>query len=788
VSPGSQILVGVDDREAGQAGSFWPRERIRRTSDAARLLATVGGLIAVAALSALVPGIGDVTLPALRGVPRTLLSVVNAIASFAVLVSMLALAVAALRRRRYSLVLALLACALGVALAAAALAARAAGWVGAVGATEESPVVPVVAGLAFVVGADARWSHRLRGLAYTALAASAGCALVLGSLTVPAAAVTVLLGVAAGLAVRVVAGVVPARPPEEVVRAVLARAGFAVTSLRPIEQVAGRARYAARDGRGELEITVVDPDRWGVVLARRLWRVVRFRTPAVGRPSLSLRGVLERQALVSGLAQSADVVVPPVVALLAAGRALVLVERPLAGRPLAAAKAGGDRPVSESLTSVFGTLRRLHDAGLAHGGLTAHAVVLLPGGTGLTDLRAAQPAASDLQRDLDVVAMLVVVAAEVGAAEAVAAWRAGYPTGSAERLRVAALLQPPALPPRLRRAVRGTGVLDDLRVVLAGPDAGPAVAAPRLERIRARTVVSVAGATVAALVLGTQLSEISLGSAIAEARLPWLGVALLGSALTYVGSALVLGAFSPVRLPLGRSSLVQLAASFVTLVTPPTVGHVGLNIRYLQRSGLPTATAVTTVGVSQVVTVAVTVALLFGCGWLSGVSPSRPALLPSGDVLAVLLVAGAVLGLVALVPASRRLVRRRAEPLIRRTVPQLVAAATDPRRLGSATLGVLLLNGGYVVALDASLRAFSASLALPTLVVVYLVASTVGSAAPTPGGLGAVEAALVGGLTATGVPVAAALTAVLAFRAATFWLPAPVGWVAFVALQRRERI
>jgi uncharacterized membrane protein YbhN (UPF0104 family) len=293
---------------------------------------------------------------------------------------------------------------------------------------------------------------------------------------------------------------------------------------------------------------------------------------------------------------------------------------------------------------------------------------------------------------------------------------------------------------------------------------------------------------VAAFILGSQLSEVSLGDAVAAARLPWLGLALLGSAVTYVGAALALSAFSPIRLPLGRSTIVQVAASFVTLVTPPTVGHVGLNIRYLQRSGLPTATAATTVAVSQIVTVLVTLALLVGSGWLSGVSTTGPSLLPSGDVLPVLLVAGSLLGIVALVPASRRLLRRRLEPLVRRIVPQLLTAATDPRRLGRATLGVLLLNGGYVLALDASLRAFSASLALPTLIVVYLVASTVGSAAPTPGGLGAVEAALIGGLTATGVPVEAGLTAVLAFRAVTFWLPAPIGWVAFVGLQRRQRI
>ncbi len=98
---------------------------------------------------------------------------------------------------------------------------------------------------------------------------------------------------------------------------------------------------------------------------------------------------------------------------------------------------------------------------------------------------------------------------------------------------------------------------------------------------------------------------------------------------------------------------------------------------------------------------------------------------------------------------------------------------------------MLVLNTGYVLALDASLRAFSASLAVPAVVVVYLAASTLGSAVPTPGGLGAVEAALVGGLTTTGIPVGPALAAVLLFRIATFWLPAPIGWATFITLQRR---
>jgi uncharacterized membrane protein YbhN (UPF0104 family) len=265
-------------------------------------------------------------------------------------------------------------------------------------------------------------------------------------------------------------------------------------------------------------------------------------------------------------------------------------------------------------------------------------------------------------------------------------------------------------------------------------------------------------------------------------------VALLGSALTFLGSALTRIAFAPTSLRLFRTALVQLASSFLTLVSPPAVGHVALNIRYLQRAGVSTAAAAGTMGVSEAVTVAVTVLLLLVCGWLSGVSESRLALLPSGDVLSVLAVAAVVLALVAAAPPTRRRLRRRLEPLVRNTLPQLIGAATDPRRLGIALVGVLVLNGGNVLALDASLRAFSASIAVPTLAVVYLAAQALGSAAPTPGGLGAVEAALFGGLTATGVSVAAALPAVLAFRTATFWLPAPLGWGAFVALQRRRWI
>jgi uncharacterized protein (TIRG00374 family) len=64
----------------------------------------------------------------------------------------------------------------------------------------------------------------------------------------------------------------------------------------------------------------------------------------------------------------------------------------------------------------------------------------------------------------------------------------------------------------------------------------------------------------------------------------------------------------------------------------------------------------------------------------------------------------------------------------------------------------------------------------------------VSSAAPTPGGIGAAEAALVAGYTAVGVDSSTAFAAVLLFRLVTFWLPILPGWIALVQLQRRGKL
>jgi undecaprenyl-diphosphatase len=109
-------------------------------------------------------------------------------------------------------------------------------------------------------------------------------------------------------------------------------------------------------------------------------------------------------------------------------------------------------------------------------------------------------------------------------------------------------------------------------------------------------------------------------------------------------------------------------------------------------------------------------------------------------------------------------------------------------KLGLLFGGSALVTLAYIAALVASLEAFTTGPSLVLVGAVYLGASALAAAAPTPGGLGAIEAALVAGLTGVGVQAGPAVSAVLLYRLATYWLPVLPGWLSFRFLQRREYV
>ncbi len=433
--------------------------------------------------------------------------------------------------------------------------------------------------------------------------------------------------------------------------------------------------------------------------------------------------------------------------------------------------------------ALFGSLRALHDAGIAHRDLRLENLYLSGTSTGFRSFDSAVPAAGELARRLDVAQLLATTGRSLGAAEAVSALRDGY--GPADEAAIAAVLQPVALTPWGWSAMRkNQACLTDIRHELLGPE----TAAPQaqLKRFRWRTVLSAVALIAAAYVLVGQFSRVDLLGTLGSANPGWFAVAVLGSAVTYFAAAQNLAAFVPKRLHPLRGSLVQLSTAFVGVAMPPTVGHVAVNARYLHKEGVDEGSISAAVALSQLVNVIATVLLLVVIGLLTGSGLSRFKIAPGGSVLIGLAVIAGVIAVLLSVPQTRIKLIGLVWPHLRRAWPRLLDAVSQPARLAISTGANLLLTAAYLVAFIAALRSVGAHPAILPAAVVYLAGNAVGTAAPTPGGLGGVEAVLAAGLTAMGIPAAQAISGVLVFRIATFWLPILAGWLSYLWLQRRR--
>lgn len=72
------------------------------------------------------------------------------------------------------------------------------------------------------------------------------------------------------------------------------------------------------------------------------------------------------------------------------------------------------------------------------------------------------------------------------------------------------------------------------------------------------------------------------------------------------------------------------------------------------------------------------------------------------------------------------------------------------------------------------------------LLVVYGLANVLAAIPVTPAGLGVIEGVLIGTLVGFGVPHSTAILAVLAYRLVNFWIPIPIGGLAYASLQWRR--
>jgi glycosyltransferase 2 family protein len=173
----------------------------------------------------------------------------------------------------------------------------------------------------------------------------------------------------------------------------------------------------------------------------------------------------------------------------------------------------------------------------------------------------------------------------------------------------------------------------------------------------------------------------------------------------------------------------------------------------------------------------------------AGASKDLSHFVPSATVL--YLIAGLALGLVGaflLVPVLRRWLATAVRPRLKEVMSDLVKLAREPKRLALIVLGCATTTLGAALALWASVHAFGGGATFIAVTIVTMVGGTLASSAPTPGGVGAVEAALIGGLAAFGLRSAVGVPSVLLYRVLTCWLPVFIGWPVMRWLTKNEMI
>ncbi|RDH76788.1 UPF0104 family protein [Mycolicibacterium moriokaense] len=599
-----------------------------------------------------------------------------------------------------------------------------------------------------------------------------------------------LLGLAVGWFVGALVVLLVGTPALEVpldgaVRA-MDRRGCSVTGLTVI-RLAGPGSLLlsadCADGAAKI-LELYSPNQRSGGALRQLWRKFTLRGGETAPFHASMRRVVEHRALMAiaigdlGVANTSPIAVTP----LDRGWTMYA-HTPARGTPL-------DEAAETTLVPrIWGSLRVLHDHHISHGDLRANKITVDGDTVLFGGFDHAEYGSTDAQLQSDIAQLLVTTTTLYDAPTAVRAAIGVFDKSAI--LTASQRLTKAAVPKRIREFVpdakRVLGTVRDEVQLQTGADEIETATVTRFNRNQILQMVLLVALVYVALpfisTVPTFVSELK------TANYWWALLGLAVSALKYLGAAAALWACADGMVSYRNLTLMQVANTFAATTTPAGVGGLALSARFLQKGGLGALRAATAVALQQSVQVVTHITLLILFSAFAGASADLSHFVPSK--LIVYIVAGILVLLIVafgVVPPLRRWLTATVGPRVREVLRDLAELAREPRRLVLIVLGCAATTLGAALALWASISAFGGDTSFITVTVVTMIGGTLASAAPTPGGVGAVEAALIGGLAAFGVPAGIAVPSVLLYRVLTCWLPVFVGWFLMRRLTDKDMI
>ncbi|MGZ4177146.1 MAG: lysylphosphatidylglycerol synthase transmembrane domain-containing protein [Solirubrobacteraceae bacterium] len=286
----------------------------------------------------------------------------------------------------------------------------------------------------------------------------------------------------------------------------------------------------------------------------------------------------------------------------------------------------------------------------------------------------------------------------------------------------------------------------------------------------------------------------------------WLALGVILEALSLAGYiALFRTVFSchGVRIGWAASYQITMAGVVATkLFAAAGAGGVALTVWALRASGLNARNVARRVLALEFFLYGVYAGTLVivGTGLRIGLLPGRS---PWTLTVAPAILGGAVIGVLLSMRALPNDFERRMKPLdgARRGRRLLARAASAPWAVHDALgiafslikegkpwlIGAIAYWSFDIATLWTCFHAFGSPPTVAVIVMAYFV-GTLANSLPLPGGLGGVEAGMVGAFLAFGTHASLAILAVLSYRLISFWLPTLPGAAAYVQLRRTVSI
>jgi undecaprenyl-diphosphatase len=581
------------------------------------------------------------------------------------------------------------------------------------------------------------------------------------------------------------------RPTLGAIQLALAEAGLLTSEVHPAKVDArGSTPYFAtlEDGTG-LFVKVLGTEERAADLMFRVYRFLRFKNVGDDRPFSSLRRTIEHEALVALLARDVGVRTPRLRGVVDVGSdSMLLAYEMIDGESLDGL---ADADVTDALMrAIWSQVELLRVHRIAHRDLRrANVFVGDDAIAWMIDFGFSEVAVDDSLLDADVAQLLASLAVPAGAERAVRA--------AIDVLGVDAVgsslprLQSKALSGATQTALKEhKGLLEELQDQVRAQCGIDDVAFVALERTSRKTIITIGALALATYFLVPQLADLpGIFDQVKAADWAWTPLIILFSTGTYIAASMSLAGAIPQHLPVGPLVTATFGSSFASKLAPAGVGGMALNIRFLQKQGVNQAVAVSGVGLNTIGGFVGHISLIGVFLVWAGRDAFGSFELP--DPTAFLIGIGIVvaIGLIALaLPWTRRLIRAKFLPVVGRALDGVSDVLRRPGKVALLVGGSALVTFFYLTTLYFSIEAFGGGLAFATVGAVFLVGSAIAQAAPTPGGLGAVEAALIAGLVAAGLDNTIAVPAVFLYRLFTFWVPIIPGWFAFHWLEHHEYI